>query len=141
MKVHGECHCGAITYEAEIDPGLAVICHCTDCQIFSGSPFRATVPAPAESFNLNGAPRLYVKVAESGRKRAQAFCSTCGSSIYSADAEAPTRYNIRLGSLRERAEIAAQAQIWRSSAQEWALNVSALPARSHADFVEPPRRT
>ena len=32
MKIDGGCHCGAITYEAEVDPEKTSICHCTDCQ-------------------------------------------------------------------------------------------------------------
>ena len=37
MKIDGRCHCGCITYEAEIDPDKVMICHCTDCQTLSGS--------------------------------------------------------------------------------------------------------
>lgn len=137
MKVHGACHCGAITYEAEIDPRRAAICHCTDCQTLSGSPYRAIVPARKEGFLLRGEPRIYVKIAESGRRRAQAFCGTCGASIYSADAEQPSVFNVRLGSLRERDQLPALSQIWRTSAREWAQDVSQLPVQSQADFVEP----
>ncbi len=32
MKIDGGCRCGAITYEAEIDPDTVFTCHCTDCQ-------------------------------------------------------------------------------------------------------------
>lgn len=137
MKVHGRCHCGAISFEAVIDPELAVICHCTDCQRFSGSAFRAIVPAGAEHFRLHGAPRIYVKTADSGRRRAQAFCEICGASIYSADAEDPSSFNIRLGLLDEREEVPARTQIWRTSALEWAQNISALPAAPQDDFVGP----
>src|SRR3954463_5227240 len=52
MKVHGSCHCGAIAYEAEVDPARVVICHCVDCQTLSGAAIRASVPAPAEDFRL-----------------------------------------------------------------------------------------
>ena len=38
MHITGACHYGAISYEAEIDPATVGLCHCTDCQIFSGSP-------------------------------------------------------------------------------------------------------
>ena len=31
MKIDGSCHCGAIVYEADIDPAQVRICHCTDC--------------------------------------------------------------------------------------------------------------
>jgi hypothetical protein len=27
MKIYGGCHCGLITYEAEIDPATVGICH------------------------------------------------------------------------------------------------------------------
>ena len=50
MKIDGACHCGYITYVAEIDPDKAGICHCTDCQTLSGSAFRMSVPAPKEAF-------------------------------------------------------------------------------------------
>ena len=37
MKIDGRCHCGFITFEAEADPDKTAICHCADCQSFSGS--------------------------------------------------------------------------------------------------------
>jgi hypothetical protein len=37
MKINGQCHCGAVRFEAEIDPGQVSICHCTDCQALTGS--------------------------------------------------------------------------------------------------------
>ena len=29
MQIDGQCHCGKITYEAEIDPEAVSVCHCT----------------------------------------------------------------------------------------------------------------
>ncbi len=40
MKIDGSCHCGHISYQAEIDPDKVVVCHCTDCQTMSGAAFR-----------------------------------------------------------------------------------------------------
>ena len=137
MHVHGACHCGEISLEADLDPSRAVICHCTDCQAFSGAPYRATIPVDAASLQITGAPCIYVKTAQSGRRRAQAFCGVCGSSIYSAEAENPTRYNIRLGLLRERHDITPRAQIWCESALAWAQDVSTLPKAEQDAFVEP----
>jgi len=69
MKVDGRCHCGAIAYTAEVDPAMAAICHCADCQSFSGSPFRASAPTKVEDFRLlSGAPKTYVKTADSGAR-------------------------------------------------------------------------
>ncbi len=35
MNIEGGCHCGALRYEAQIDPEGVGICHCTDCQTLS----------------------------------------------------------------------------------------------------------
>ena len=67
MKIDGACHCGNITYTAEIDPENVGLCHCTDCQTLSGSAFRTSVRANKETFHLaGGQPKIYVKTAESG---------------------------------------------------------------------------
>jgi hypothetical protein len=65
VRVEGRCHCGEIAYEAIVEPGRVTICHCADYQALTGSAYRATVPASAESFVLrSGQPRIYVKTAE-----------------------------------------------------------------------------
>jgi hypothetical protein len=87
MKIDGGCHCGYITYEAEADPERTSICHCTDCQTLTGTVFRTSVRAADGTFRiLTGEPTVYMKTAESGAKRAQAFCPRCGSPIYAAPA-------------------------------------------------------
>ena len=52
MKIHGQCHCGELVYEAEVDPRQASICHCVDCQILTGTAYRVSVPAKAEDFRI-----------------------------------------------------------------------------------------
>jgi len=61
MKIDGRCHCGYITYQAEIDPGNVLVCHCTDCQTLSGSAFRTVVLTREDGFKLlSGEPKVYV---------------------------------------------------------------------------------
>jgi len=128
MRIEGQCHCGAIQYEAEVDPQKASICHCTDCQILSGAPFRASVPAKATDLHFHkGKPQTYVKVADSGNRRAQGFCGNCGTSLYSTSADDPNVYNLRLGAVRQRAQIPPQRQIWCDSGQAWARDITGLP--------------
>ncbi len=88
MKVDGRCHCGQVRYEAEIDADKVNVCHCSDCQTLTGTAYRVSAPASAASLVfLTGAPKIYIKTADSGNKRAQAFCANCGTPIYSADAQ------------------------------------------------------
>jgi hypothetical protein len=121
MKIDGACHCGYITYEAEADPERASICHCTDCQQLTGTVFRTSIPAPDSAFKiLTGEPAIYVKTAESGAKRVQAFCPHCGSPIYAtAPGDGPKTYNIRLGTVRQRNQVVPKVQIWCRSQQPW----------------------
>ena len=122
MKIDGHCHCGAIQYEAEVDPERVYVCHCTDCQSISGGTFRWAVPLPAADFRLlSGAPKTYVKTAESGRISHQVFCPDCASPIYSTLPESGQKsINLRLGTARQRAQLRPRKQIWCGSAQEWA---------------------
>jgi hypothetical protein len=130
MKIDGGCHCGYITYEAEVDPEKATICHCTDCQKLSGSAYRAVVRSQGDSFRiLSGEPTIYVKTAESGAKRAQAFCPRCGSPIYATSVgDGPKVYGIRVGTVRQRDQIAPKSQIWHRSRQPWTAGIASLPS-------------
>ena len=127
MRIAGGCHCGRITYEATIDPNALGICHCTDCQSLSGSAYRVTVPARADAFVIRREPKIYVKTAESGTKRAQAFCPDCGAAIYAAAVSNPPSYSLRVGSIRQRAELGTpKRQIWCQSALPWVMDLGAV---------------
>src|SRR5262245_25772092 len=131
MKVEGSCHCGNITYDAEINPDRVVICHCTDCQTFSSAPYRVSVVnVRPEDFHLHGTPKTYVKTGGSGRKVVQAFCGECGSALYSKSAEperAARALNLRLGAIKQRRELVPKAQGFCRSALSWATSIDAIP--------------
>jgi hypothetical protein len=131
MKIHGRCTCGHLTFEAEADPDKVAICHCTDCQTSTGTAFRTNVRVPGSTFRmLSGTPTIYIKTtADSGNPRAQAFCPTCGSPVYSTTpGDGPKEsYVVRVGVLRERDQLAPKAQNWMRSRRPWVTNISALP--------------
>lgn len=129
MKIDGACHCGAITFEAEIDPEKVVICHCKDCQTLSGAPYRASVIAAADQFKLlSGEPATYVKTAQSGNKRAQTFCPRCGSPLYATAVDDPNAVRmIRLGVIHQRDALVPKRQIWTASEQRWVESLDSIP--------------
>ncbi|HEX2565922.1 MAG TPA: GFA family protein, partial [Burkholderiales bacterium] len=108
MKVQGSCHCGQVSYEAEIDPEKVNLCNCGDCQMLTGSGFRVSVPAPAATFRLlSGKPKTYVKTADSGTRRRHSFCPNCGTPVHAtADTDDPPAYSLRVGCLRQKAQLA-----------------------------------
>jgi hypothetical protein len=130
MKLHGSCHCGDVTFEAEGDPEKVSVCHCTDCQTSTGSAFRTNIPVAGPAFKmLSGQPAIYVKTtAESGNPRAQGFCAKCGTPIYSTtpgDGPKPS-YMVRIGTLRERDQLAPKVQNWFRSARPWVTGLAAV---------------
>ena len=126
MRIDGSCHCGKISFEAEADPAKAGICHCNDCQTLSGSAFTTFLPVPKEAFRLRGEPKIYVKTAESGNRRAQAFCPDCGSRLYATSETDPQVFNIRIGTVRQRAQLAPRSQLWCRSAMPWVRELEAI---------------
>lgn len=135
VKIDGQCHCGHVTYEAEIDPEQVTICHCTDCQRLTGSPYRVTVTAASGNIRLTGnPPKIYVKTATSGRKRLQYFCPDCGSPLFTSGEDADNKpWGIRWGSINQRRDLSPKRQIWCRSALPWAASAfEGLPG-SEAD--------
>lgn len=133
MKIDGRCHCGNLKYVAEVDPGKVEVCHCTDCQTLSASAFRVVVPAEPGTFKLlSGEPKTYVKTAESGNRRVQAFCPDCGTSLYahalSDDPHSrPPVVGLRVGAIVQRAQLAPKTQYWTRSRQPWVTGLASLP--------------
>lgn len=125
MKIDGRCHCGFITYEADVDPDEVYVCHCTDCQSISGSAFRWAVPVAEGAFKLlTGRPKTYTKTAESGAKSHQLFCPECASPLYSTSTGEGSRVlNLRLGTARQRADLPPKRQYWHRSAQGWVSDI------------------
>lgn len=132
MKMTGGCHCGAIEYEAEIDPKDVIVCHCTDCQTLSGSAYRTVAFTSPDGLTVTkGAPTVYIKLADSGRERQQSFCGTCGSPIYSAPVgDGPKTYGIRAGTLHQRRELTPSGQYFCASRLDWLPEMDGVVEKS-----------
>ena len=142
MKVDGSCHCERIRFEAEVDPSTVVICHCTDCQTLSGSPFRTVVPTKKGTFTLlSGTPKSYVKVAESGNQRELAFCADCGAPVYSALPGNLDYAVLRVGTIRQRDQLPPNDQYWFRSAQRWTQSLSTVTTKETQPIFGSPMPT
>ena len=128
MRIDGRCHCGYITYEAEIEPEKVMICHCTDCQTLSGSAFRTIAFTREGTFKLlSGEVKVYVKTGESGTKRPQSFCPECGTPIYSSTiGDGPKVHVIRVGTIRQRDQLVPKVQLWCRSSQGWLSDLGSI---------------
>jgi hypothetical protein len=132
MRIDGACHCGAIKFEADVDPDRVRICHCSDCQKLSGSSFRVVAPCSEKDFHLlQGQPKIYVKVAESGARRVQAFCGDCGSPLYATSEGGSDRtFGIRVGVVTQREALVPKRQFWHRSALPWLPDLPGVVAET-----------
>jgi hypothetical protein len=137
MHIDGQCHCGQISFTAEVDPARVMLCHCTDCQVLSGGPFRAVILASIETFVVRGQPKSYTKVADSGNRRAQMFCPECGTPLFAVAPDNATSVSIRLGCVKQRAQLAPAVQIWQRSSMPWLAGLHDIPGSPEQQAILP----
>lgn len=86
-KITGGCYCGEIRYESDEPPVEAGMCHCRECQRWTGSAFSPVVGFPLSGFRYTkGSPKLN----RSSLILERWFCPDCGSSLH-------CRYLVNLG--------------------------------------------
>ena len=127
MEISGACFCGSIQYEASIDAGRIGMCHCRDCQIFSGSAFRMSGIVDPESFKFTkGHPKQFEKLAGSGKKRSMAFCGECGTHLCSLPDETGADagfVSIRLATSDQFSQLTPKFEIFCDSRVDWLSDV------------------
>ena len=123
IDVSGKCHCCRISLTGSVELDMIMACHCTDCQTFSGAPFRAVVILKPGNIVIKGDVSQYTKVADSGNERVQGFCGNCGSQIYASAADKSV-FSVRTGFLDQHNTLVPKKHIFGKSAAEWLSSVS-----------------
>jgi hypothetical protein len=119
QHIEGGCLCGEVRYSADADPIFVGVCHCTDCQKFSGSAFATVVAVPAPALKVTGALKSFTKPGDSGKSIHRRFCPECGSGVVDEGETMPGIVMIGVGTLDDRSWVKPQAEIYCDSAQSW----------------------
>lgn len=114
----GSCLCGAFRFSIEGPLGDVRLCHCDICRRANGSAFSANARIPIKRFSVSS-NKSTIKEFESSTGAWKAFCSTCGSPVYSRVESDPGHIRIRLGSLLRDAETTITAHVWVGSKATW----------------------
>jgi len=77
----GRCLCGQVRYTVTGDPAFSGICHCRNCQRYTGSAFETIVAFPTEAIKVQGELKTYQDTGDSGQPVFRRFCAKCGSGV------------------------------------------------------------
>ena len=118
-RISGSCLCGGVHYSADAEPAFVGVCHCNDCQRFTGSAFSTVVAVPSSALQVTGTLKSFSKQGDSGKLIHRRFCPECGSGIVD-DADAlPGISMLNAGTLDDRSWLAPQSEVYCDSAQPW----------------------
>jgi hypothetical protein len=115
----GGCLCGSVRYSAEAEPAFVGVCHCEDCQRFTGSAFATVIAVPTSALTLTGTLKTFTKRGDSGKAIHRRFCPECGSGVLDEADALPGIAMVNAGSLDDRSWVRPQSEIYCDSAQPW----------------------
>jgi hypothetical protein len=76
----GGCGCGAVRFELDAPPTMAIYCHCTRCQRRSGTNAGASARIDPAAFRLV-AGEEHLRGWQAGDGLEKVFCAQCGSGV------------------------------------------------------------
>jgi hypothetical protein len=120
MTLHhrGACLCQGIrfTIAGELPP--IQVCHCAQCRQAQGGPFAANIPVETSALKISSGMELLRRY-ESSPGKVRAFCSVCGSPIFSERASLPGVVRIRAGLLAEPVHAQLGFHAYTASKASW----------------------
>ncbi|HVS77119.1 MAG TPA: GFA family protein [Steroidobacteraceae bacterium] len=118
-SIKGSCLCGNVRYSADAEPAFVGVCHCADCQRFTGSAFSTVIAVPAAALRVTGVLKTFSKQGDSGKLIHRRFCPECGSGIVDEAQALPGMVMLNAGTLDDRSWVKPQSEIYCDSAQPW----------------------
>ena|SRR5690348_14822844 len=119
VQITGGCLCGKVRYSGNAEPVFVGVCHCRDCQKFTGSAFAVVIGVPEAAISVQGRVATYRKPGDSGKPIERRFCPECGASIADAAEALPGVMMLGAGTLDDASWVKPGAQIYCDSAQPW----------------------
>jgi len=115
--IKGSCLCGKIRYTYSGEITEIARCHCSQCRKAQGGAFATNSPLDANKLSFEGTE--FIKEFEATGDKVRAFCTNCGSPIYSAKASLPDVARIRIGTVDTEFSCDHQYHIYSDSIASW----------------------
>ncbi len=118
MSHRGSCLCGQVTYRLEAEITELACCHCQQCRKAQGTAFATNAPVNEADFTFESGREL-IREYESTPGKFRAFCSLCGSPLYSRLASRPGLLRLRIGTLDTPLPHRPDYHIFAADKAEW----------------------
>lgn len=118
MMTTGRCLCESITYEvhAPEKPLYSGLCHCKDCQRYTGAAFASSLMIFREQFSLFGELKYHGVIAQEGSIMERRLCPDCGSNILCRSEAWKNMYFLAAGTLDDTSYFRPRINIFVRSA-------------------------
>ncbi len=117
----GGCLCGAVRYSCEGECVFSCLCHCRNCQRYTGSSFETVLAYPSSHVAVTGKLTTYRDTGDSGKPVLRNFCPVCGSGIFAVAEALPGLTLVLAGTLDDPAQFKPTMEVYCDSAQPWTL--------------------
>ncbi|HJV83257.1 GFA family protein [Noviherbaspirillum sp.] len=117
--IEGSCLCGGVRYRYEGEFSTITVCHCSDCRKAQGSTSVVAAPIDAARLQWLQGQGLITEYASSPGKM-RAFCSRCGTPLYSRRDGSPDVLRLRMGTIDTPTDARPAAHIFATKLPAWA---------------------
>ena len=118
MPLKGGCNCEGVRFEVSERLHGALYCHCTRCQRRTGTAAAASARIAPGSLSVLSGEEL-VRYWNPPAGFSKAFCSACGSALWSRSQEDPEIIGVRLGAFDGDPGIRPSAHTFVAYAAVW----------------------
>ena len=115
--INGSCLCGKVRYEYHGEIEEIAMCHCSQCRKAQGGAFATNSSVDTDKLHISGTQ--FIKEFKTSDIKVRAFCSNCGSALYSARSDMPQKRRLRLGTLETPFSCNNKYHIYTGSKASW----------------------
>jgi hypothetical protein len=115
----GGCLCGRVRYVVTGEPMRSGLCHCRDCQRYTGSAFEPWLLLATNQVSLHGEMKTFDMTGGSGHVIHRHFCANCGSGVVNEVDVLPGTIIVLAGTLDDPTMFVPTVEIYCSASQPW----------------------
>ena len=136
-KLKGGCLCESVTYQCSSEPEATMLCHCLECQKWTGSSYATMCLFEDKNISITGKLKEFKVTTDSGNLMSKFFCPECGTHIFESSAWLPNYTALAAGSLNDQSLIKPSAQCWTKRMLPWVKETHELPAFEENPPINP----